>query len=504
MFGEHESESPRVPSPWDPFLPSPPSKSASPEAKNHLQNGIPKLVPEAEEGNVEYKLKLTHISPSRFARLVTQLKWRLLEGGGQAYYELGVADSGALIGLARTDLEESLETLEMMAGEIGASVIVVKEIEVPPAMYTLADEVSKYIDPDTGEWTRKMRRKVAPYSEEDSTTTTTEAETELSTTDLTDFDDTPSVSNLHTPKDSVNALQYPIYPKAYSHRPFHTHPSRPASQSSPFIAPLDDDLALFSMEPEPPISIKGDDEAEVVVDASPFSIDLEISSVYKPRPVRQRVRTSATDTSAAPVHMQGRHGRRQKVKDKEKKSQPWHTWSTGQESRHGESQKEASPIPNRQETKAAQRRLARDRRREEKQKALLVGSGLAAKDELNPSPVGAGTTDNLSISNGKDGVCPVAVPAVVSVNATAEETVELVSGLEALHVAVQTSVAIAVVPAPIVQTSAGEDSGSEQRQVGQAKGEEKEREPRLIVEALIVRKMSIEEAFLDFGGFSLV
>ncbi|KDQ50078.1 hypothetical protein JAAARDRAFT_200321 [Jaapia argillacea MUCL 33604] len=29
-------------------------------------------------------------------------------------------------------------------------------------------------------------------------------------------------------------------------------------------------------------------------------------------------------------------------------------------------------------------------------------------------------------------------------------------------------------------------------------------EPRLIVEALVVRKMSIEEAFLDFGGFEVV
>ena len=30
-----------------------------------------------------------------------------------------------------------------------------------------------------------------------------------------------------------------------------------------------------------------------------------------------------------------------------------------------------------------------------------------------------------------------------------------------------------------------------------------EEQPRLIVEALVVRKMSLEEAFLDFGGFSL-
>jgi len=111
MFGEHNepSESPRVPSPWDPFLPTPPSAASS----LGKCSGIPKLAPEVEEGNVEYKLKLTNISPARFDRLVTQLKWRLLEGGGQAYYELGVADSGALIGLTRNDLEQSLETLHV-------------------------------------------------------------------------------------------------------------------------------------------------------------------------------------------------------------------------------------------------------------------------------------------------------------------------------------------------------------------------------------------------------
>lgn len=55
----------------------------------------------------------------------------MLEGGGHAYYELGVADSGHLVGLSRADLEASLETLEMMAGKIGASVVVVKEVEIP-------------------------------------------------------------------------------------------------------------------------------------------------------------------------------------------------------------------------------------------------------------------------------------------------------------------------------------------------------------------------------------
>ncbi|EJD35441.1 hypothetical protein AURDEDRAFT_93093 [Auricularia subglabra TFB-10046 SS5] len=135
MFGESDSDSPHVGSPWDSLLSS--SASLEFELKHRLQRSC-RLSPEIEEGNVEYKLKLIDPTPERFARLVTQLKWRLLEGGGQAYYELGVADSGQLVGLCRTELEATLETLEAMAGEIGASVIIVKEIEVP-AMRTLKE-----------------------------------------------------------------------------------------------------------------------------------------------------------------------------------------------------------------------------------------------------------------------------------------------------------------------------------------------------------------------------
>ncbi|KAG8942668.1 hypothetical protein FRC04_003569 [Tulasnella sp. 424] len=175
MFGETSSESPRMPSPWEALAtpasshqPSPLASSAnlavpstplrnvldaagtppsSVESMKYLDEairanggdvlspsgeGFPKLVPEIEEGNVEYKLKLIAPTPARFTRLVTQLKYRLLEGGGQALYEIGVSDSGELVGLSRKDLEASLDTLDKMAGELGATVVVLKEIELPP------------------------------------------------------------------------------------------------------------------------------------------------------------------------------------------------------------------------------------------------------------------------------------------------------------------------------------------------------------------------------------
>jgi hypothetical protein len=56
-----------------------------------LDNHLP---PEPQFGNIEYKLKLISPSKQRLDHLVTQLKWRLNEGNGEAIYEIGVTDSG--------------------------------------------------------------------------------------------------------------------------------------------------------------------------------------------------------------------------------------------------------------------------------------------------------------------------------------------------------------------------------------------------------------------------
>ena len=54
-------------------------------------------------------------SESRFEHLVTQMKWRLQEGCGEAIYEIGVEDNGILAGLTDSDLEASLATVHRMA-----------------------------------------------------------------------------------------------------------------------------------------------------------------------------------------------------------------------------------------------------------------------------------------------------------------------------------------------------------------------------------------------------
>ncbi|MPC14596.1 GTP-binding protein 2 [Portunus trituberculatus] len=75
---------------------------------------LPDQLPsEPQEGNIEYKLKL--------------MQWRLREGLGEAIYEIGVEDSGFLLGLTEEELEASMATLRRMACQLGASLTVIRE-----------------------------------------------------------------------------------------------------------------------------------------------------------------------------------------------------------------------------------------------------------------------------------------------------------------------------------------------------------------------------------------
>ncbi|KAF8124265.1 hypothetical protein K438DRAFT_2034346 [Mycena galopus ATCC 62051] len=437
MFGESDSESPRVPSPWDTIVSTPPSPSPSP-----LVTAIPKLVPEQDDGNVEYKLQLLSPSPARFARLVTQMKWRLLEGGGQAYYELGVADSGMLVGLPRAELEQSLETLDAMAGEIGASVIVVKEIEVPAAMAGL---VATQTDSWNGKRARR-RQALTIGSEDDSTSTTTE--TEMSATDVDDDEDLSATILLEPPSPKYRAA--------------------PTSN-------------IFSMDDfdESGDTESSDADAESRPAPPQFSIDLEIASVFKPRPVRTK------GSAHVPLSAKVKRG----AKTKKGKHLPDSLSPSTSPATH----------PVIKPTKAQNRRHARDRKREERRQALMMYATAALE--------------------------PQADSAACSVTDAGDDA-DLVSGLEALHVSVDVAILAEptipslelnavlvpeeddgeddVFPSPLTATPVPFTAFASQLTVPverSARGQEGVL-PRLIVEALVVRKMSLEEAFLDFGGFS--
>jgi hypothetical protein len=62
MLGDVTSESPRAPSPWDELLQTSTPPTAITVGTPPL---LPKLVPEVEQGSIEYKLKLCEFMPFR-------------------------------------------------------------------------------------------------------------------------------------------------------------------------------------------------------------------------------------------------------------------------------------------------------------------------------------------------------------------------------------------------------------------------------------------------------
>lgn len=79
---------------------------------------------EIDYGNIEYKLKLNNINEKRMDKLATQMKFRLTEGNGECFYEIGVEDNGNAIGLSKEDLEESLKVLYLITQKIDAQMTI--------------------------------------------------------------------------------------------------------------------------------------------------------------------------------------------------------------------------------------------------------------------------------------------------------------------------------------------------------------------------------------------
>lgn len=91
---------------------------------------VKKLPPENSYGKTEYKLKLSNnADKKRIERLASQMKYRLAEGGGEAFYVIGVTDDGEPLGLKEDELKESILVLEKAASRIGAKIQVLRKVE---------------------------------------------------------------------------------------------------------------------------------------------------------------------------------------------------------------------------------------------------------------------------------------------------------------------------------------------------------------------------------------
>ena len=103
----------------------------------NLQKAV-QLAQEIEEGNREYKYKLTDLTKDQLMHRISQLAWRLNESQNQnedtssnsmiqgstqsAIYLIGVEDDGTPLGLNNSELEESFHNLQIMADALGCTI----------------------------------------------------------------------------------------------------------------------------------------------------------------------------------------------------------------------------------------------------------------------------------------------------------------------------------------------------------------------------------------------
>ena len=84
---------------------------------------------EYDYGNVEYKLKLCDVNVQRIQELTSQMNFRLREGSGECYYEIGVEDNGNALGISQQELEISLSVINTIAINLGCKTKIMKLIK---------------------------------------------------------------------------------------------------------------------------------------------------------------------------------------------------------------------------------------------------------------------------------------------------------------------------------------------------------------------------------------
>lgn len=108
------------------------------------------LNPEVEEGNKEYKRYIQNLSPHRFEQLVSQMKWRIEEGDGFAYYYLGVNDDGSIYGIDNKEFKNSIKNISKIVKKCNAKINKVDKIKSNEKFYYIIKIVleinNKYIE----------------------------------------------------------------------------------------------------------------------------------------------------------------------------------------------------------------------------------------------------------------------------------------------------------------------------------------------------------------------
>jgi hypothetical protein len=83
---------------------------------------------EDNQGCIEYKRFIKFHNDRRYNSLLSQLKYRLLEGNGVCYYIIGVEDNGDIINIIDEDYKESVKNLTLMCSQNRCKILSITKI----------------------------------------------------------------------------------------------------------------------------------------------------------------------------------------------------------------------------------------------------------------------------------------------------------------------------------------------------------------------------------------
>lgn len=95
--------------------------------EQNIFNFDDKLDKESDYGNIEYKRELINLDDDTLNRRITQMKYRMYEGYGEAFYLIGVTDDGTILGLSESEYNESITNLEKISKSIDCYIIKISE-----------------------------------------------------------------------------------------------------------------------------------------------------------------------------------------------------------------------------------------------------------------------------------------------------------------------------------------------------------------------------------------
>ena len=86
-------------------------------------------------GNIEYKSQIFIPNRYKFEKYSSQMKYRIIEGKGEAIYLIGISDSGKVRGLSIEKIDKTMETIHQIANNINSKIVLILHCRINTKLF---------------------------------------------------------------------------------------------------------------------------------------------------------------------------------------------------------------------------------------------------------------------------------------------------------------------------------------------------------------------------------